>query len=220
MKKRNQLRTHRRHRRYRAARAERLRRAAMQQEGLSVPNAADDAARYERIKSKFYFQQVLPDQSNVNAASLKGRTSNDTASAIRTDGERPSSLKKKEDKQKDKKIQEAATSDEAGAPSDADPEDATAMEESLNQSASSIVNKTPQHHHPSLCEVISSWASVASVPPPPSDVCCICLEGYSCGETICVAKKPSCDHLFHKDCVLEWMKTNDDCPLCRVNLLY
>jgi len=95
-----------------------------------------------------------------------------------------------------------------------------AVEESTKpSSASSIVqNNKTSNHHPSLCEVISSWASVRSTSPP-SDVCCICLEGYSVGDTICVAKKPTCDHLFHKDCVLEWMKTNDECPLCRINLL-
>ncbi|EFP89132.2 uncharacterized protein PGTG_14973 [Puccinia graminis f. sp. tritici CRL 75-36-700-3] len=26
---------------------------------------------------------------------------------------------------------------------------------------------------------------------------------------------PSCDHLFHQDCVGEWRNRNETCPLCR-----
>lgn len=220
----NQIRAHRRNRRYLAARAQRLRRAVMMQEQTassmmpSMPDGGDDAARYERIISKFYFQVVLPDQSNVNPESLKP-----------DDVERPSSPpppnKKESDNPEGKKTKDQTTSETNEAvPSDRSIIDKRHREEAVEEitkpsSASSIVqNNKTSNHHPSLCEVISSWASVGSTSPP-SDVCCICLEGYSVGDTICVAKKPTCDHLFHKDCVLEWMKTNDECPLCRINLL-
>ena len=221
----NQFRTHRRHRRYRAARADRLRRAAMQQEGMMIPPTTngDDAARYERIKSKFYFQVVLPDQSNVNPESLKSNEI--TTSSGGGDVESRSSLKGKSDSAKKKKINEEPSAEtnegetsEPAADGNRHHSENAAGEDSLNHSFSSIVTKPPPHHHPSLCEVISSWASVGSTAPP-SDVCCICLEQYSFGDIICVAKKPTCDHLFHKDCVLEWMRTNDECPLCRINLL-
>ena len=211
----NQLRHRRRYRRYRAARAERLRRSVMLHQDtfgmISTPQVGFDAARYERILSKFYFQAVLPDQSNVNAESLKPNNS---------DIERPSQPAREEDQPEEKNATEETSSetDEDVQVPDADRD---TMDESMNQSVSSIsiIQTKPPPHHPSLCEVISSWASVGPAPPP-SDVCCICLEGYSEGDTICVAKKPTCDHLFHKDCVLEWMKTNDKCPLCRINLLF
>jgi hypothetical protein len=65
-----------------------------------------------------------------------------------------------------------------------------------------------------LADRLSSWRS-----PSAKDECCICLEGYSEGETICAPITKSCDHVFHEGCILEWLKTNDHCPLCRCALL-
>jgi hypothetical protein len=49
--------------------------------------------------------------------------------------------------------------------------------------------------------------------------CCICLDGYTAGEVICASKVKECEHVFHKDCLLEWIKNHDPCPLCRVDLM-
>jgi len=49
--------------------------------------------------------------------------------------------------------------------------------------------------------------------------CSICLGGYCPGDTICVAEASKCDHVFHQDCIAEWLKTHDCCPLCRVDLM-
>jgi hypothetical protein len=51
------------------------------------------------------------------------------------------------------------------------------------------------------------------------DVCSICLDRYSSGDTICVAKASGCDHVFHHDCLSEWLKSHDRCPLCRTDLM-
>jgi hypothetical protein len=61
---------------------------------------------------------------------------------------------------------------------------------------------------------LSSWRK-----PSAKDECCICLDGYHPGETICAAATPECNHVFHQECVVEWMKNHDECPLCRVNLM-
>ena len=66
----------------------------------------------------------------------------------------------------------------------------------------------------SIRNMLSSWRK-----PSISDECCICLEGYKPGEVICAAKTDACDHVFHEDCVREWLKNHDRCPLCRVNLM-
>jgi hypothetical protein len=156
---------HRRRHRYRAARSERLRQDAMLQTGQDVENSNGgfDAHRHERILSKFYFQEVLPDKSNINPESL---------------------------------LLPQAAKDDTSPEAEQESED------------------KPHPVTPSLLEVISSWASPSS-----KDECCICLDEYIPGETISMAKTPECKHLFHRDCVLEWMKTNDFCPLCRTDLI-
>jgi hypothetical protein len=174
--KRMQDRNQRRRNRYRATRSEQLRQDAMLQTGQDVENSNGgfDAHRHERILSKFYFQVVLPDKSNINPESLllpQAASSNSTNTRSKDD-----------------------TSPEAEQESEIKPQPVMVI--------------------PSLLEVISSWASPSS-----RDECCICLDEYIPGETISMAKTPACKHLFHRDCVLEWVKTNDFCPLCRTDLI-
>lgn len=49
--------------------------------------------------------------------------------------------------------------------------------------------------------------------------CSICLCLYEANETVCWAKNDDCDHIFHQDCIVQWLEDHDDCPLCRTNLL-
>lgn len=49
--------------------------------------------------------------------------------------------------------------------------------------------------------------------------CSICLELYKVGDTICVSNSIDCDHVFHKECVSEWLSQHNHCPLCRVDLM-
>ncbi|CAJ1939522.1 unnamed protein product [Cylindrotheca closterium] len=49
--------------------------------------------------------------------------------------------------------------------------------------------------------------------------CSICLQMYEPGQTICLAKNTKCKHVFHQDCIEEWLKDHSDCPLCRVRLV-
>lgn len=49
--------------------------------------------------------------------------------------------------------------------------------------------------------------------------CSICLCPYEDGETVCWAKNDECDHIFHEDCIVQWLVDHDECPLCRTNLL-
>mmetsp|Transcript_6261 Transcript_6261/g.8852 ORF Transcript_6261/g.8852 Transcript_6261/m.8852 type:complete len:207 (+) Transcript_6261:210-830(+) len=49
--------------------------------------------------------------------------------------------------------------------------------------------------------------------------CSICLDQYKTGDTLCWAKSNQCNHIFHEECISEWLKDHEDCPLCRTPLL-
>jgi len=49
------------------------------------------------------------------------------------------------------------------------------------------------------------------------NVCPICLSGYQEGDVMVSSKY--CLHLFHKDCLLEWLEKHDMCPCCRVDMV-
>ena len=43
-------------------------------------------------------------------------------------------------------------------------------------------------------------------------MCMVCLEPFKRHDQI---GKLMCTHIFHKDCIYQWLKTNATCPLCR-----
>lgn len=47
------------------------------------------------------------------------------------------------------------------------------------------------------------------------EVCIICMEDYQVGEEIGWSKNRQCHHVFHKECILKWLKTRRQCPICR-----
>ena len=69
------------------------------------------------------------------------------------------------------------------------------------------------------------------LPPPPYDIpsshsndddhdengvmCSICLEPFESGEEIAWSKHMKCQHIFHSDCLEQWLMKHDDCPICR-----
>ena len=42
--------------------------------------------------------------------------------------------------------------------------------------------------------------------------CSVCLSEYKEGESV---RKLLCEHLYHSDCIVQWLKVNRTCPLCR-----
>lgn len=48
-----------------------------------------------------------------------------------------------------------------------------------------------------------------------SPECSVCLDDLSIGTT---ALRIPCGHLFHEDCVKEWLKKSNECPVCRWEL--
>jgi len=54
---------------------------------------------------------------------------------------------------------------------------------------------------------------------PPTESCDICLANYERGEEVCSSLNPRCVHVFHKECIVEWLVKSDKCPVCRRNFL-
>lgn len=46
-----------------------------------------------------------------------------------------------------------------------------------------------------------------------SSECCICLEEYETGDRCQVF--PVCNHVYHSNCIDNWLKKNSTCPICR-----
>eukprot|EP00934_Nitzschia_sp_Nitz4_P000412 Nitzschia sp. Nitz4//scaffold17_size182527//88045//89019//NITZ4_001854-RA/size182527-snap-gene-0.280-mRNA-1//1//CDS//3329539340//412//frame0 len=46
-------------------------------------------------------------------------------------------------------------------------------------------------------------------------VCSICLAEYEVGDKITWSKNPLCFHVFHHECIEQWLYKHDECPLCR-----
>lgn len=48
----------------------------------------------------------------------------------------------------------------------------------------------------------------------PSDIHCnICLEDYVIGDNL---TELSCGHVYHHECIKQWIEVSDSCPTCRV----
>jgi hypothetical protein len=46
--------------------------------------------------------------------------------------------------------------------------------------------------------------------------CAICLSPFKTQQLVCESNNSSCQHVFHKDCMVDWlMKRHDNCPMCR-----
>jgi hypothetical protein len=46
--------------------------------------------------------------------------------------------------------------------------------------------------------------------------CAICLSHFKPQELVCRSNNLSCQHVFHRDCMVDWlMKRHDSCPICR-----
>jgi hypothetical protein len=46
--------------------------------------------------------------------------------------------------------------------------------------------------------------------------CAICLSQFKPQQLVCESNNSSCRHIFHKDCMVDWLtKLHDDCPMCR-----
>ena len=50
-----------------------------------------------------------------------------------------------------------------------------------------------------------------------SAICSICLDDYSDAEN--KITKLECGHIYHKECVKDWLENNSTCPVCRTEIM-
>jgi hypothetical protein len=50
-----------------------------------------------------------------------------------------------------------------------------------------------------------------------SSICSICLEDFNSEKDISIL---DCKHIYHMDCIIEWINKDPSCPLCRTNSLF
>lgn len=48
-------------------------------------------------------------------------------------------------------------------------------------------------------------------------MCCVCLGEFEINEKL--HQIPSCQHMFHGDCIRNWLHSNTTCPLCRCSVV-
>lgn len=47
------------------------------------------------------------------------------------------------------------------------------------------------------------------------DGCAICLAEYSQNQRVCESSNPACTHMFHEECMVNWLMKHHRCPICR-----
>ena len=45
--------------------------------------------------------------------------------------------------------------------------------------------------------------------------CAICFSPFEDHDLVCESNNLSCKHVFHKDCLVQWLERHEDCPICR-----
>ena len=56
---------------------------------------------------------------------------------------------------------------------------------------------------------------IVELPSPVANECAICLDPFDEGQVICQSQNPACSHIFHSDCVAQWLQKHGRCPICR-----
>lgn len=45
--------------------------------------------------------------------------------------------------------------------------------------------------------------------------CAICLAHYRQHQNVCESSNPACTHIFHEECMVNWLMKHHRCPICR-----
>ena len=90
---------------------------------------------------------------------------------------------------------------------------------SINSLFAQLLSGARYHEHPTSQQILNSLPEnqIDDVTKLDSEKknCVICLEDFKNGDK---ATFLPCIHLFHTDCIKNWLKTQDCCPICKFKL--
>ena len=69
-----------------------------------------------------------------------------------------------------------------------------------------------QRNNVDYADMLNRSASASSIPGAVGQQCSICLDNI-CEENTVI--KLDCNHIFHGQCISQWLSENSSCPLCR-----
>lgn len=84
----------------------------------------------------------------------------------------------------------------------------------ITELLAAMANMHPQGQRPANLNRINNLLSVkmTSTIISSNTTCTVCQEDFKVGEK---AKKLTCDHYFHEDCLMPWLQVQNTCPICR-----
>eukprot|EP00980_Cylindrotheca_fusiformis_P008458 scaffold1786_cov138-Cylindrotheca_fusiformis.AAC.16 len=147
----------------------------------------------EQILAQFHHQVVLEDLSNTNAKRIRALIKDDSSSSSTTTTTSTSSSSTRSN----------STLNDANTDTDG------SVQSRAEDTTPAPLEPLEDHQQKQQNETKSSSM----------EDCCICMEGYTAGESICAARNTECDHVFHQSCVINWLQHHNQCPLCRVDLM-
>ncbi|XP_050204609.1 E3 ubiquitin-protein ligase RING1-like [Mercurialis annua] len=92
--------------------------------------------------------------------------------------------------------------------------------EALKKLKKEIYNPTPKRLSTRLCLYYRDQAAnvvnqMAREKQEDEQKCAVCLEEFEPKETVMMTP---CDHMFHEACIVPWVKSHGQCPVCRFEL--
>jgi hypothetical protein len=74
----------------------------------------------------------------------------------------------------------------------------------------------PINSSPASCVIRSDDCESLAGEEEDMEGCAICLSRFKPQQIVCKSSNLSCQHVFHRDCMVDWlMKSRDNCPMCR-----
>eukprot|EP00980_Cylindrotheca_fusiformis_P010170 scaffold2261_cov124-Cylindrotheca_fusiformis.AAC.18 len=173
----------------------------------STEHSQEFSSRLEKIRSSFFFETVLADKSNANALSIRSlhdiplideesdnstlneQECEDHCEAVEQECRNNCEADDQIGEMEKKKTGQTLEPDTHDTTDHNAKKNTPLQQESHAKRHSRTKLRASGTPTRSLRDAFATWTK-----PSPKDECCICLEGYSPGECICLAKTEECEH--------------------------